>query len=79
MGQAKKKILHRKAAQVYKHLMSAIEGLIELRDYFGEFHSDWAAMFQVVLDSLMMLMQTLERLYTIAWGYFPDDINTWLK
>lgn len=79
MGQAKKKIMRRKAAQAYQHLMRAIECLLFLQDIFIEHHPDYAELFNVICTGINVFMEQLEKTFTRAWGYFPDDLNKWLK
>lgn len=59
--------------------MRAVEITLELQEYFGEFHDDWKEMFQVQAETLVFVLTVMERIYTLAWGYFPENLETWLK
>lgn len=79
MTQAKKKIMRRKAAQCIGHLMKAIECIIEIREFFLPFHADYSEMFELTCSGIMFIMEEFKSVCIKAWGYFPDDLNKWLK
>jgi hypothetical protein len=79
MPSNKRKVLKRTAAQSYQHIMRAMQLILELKEEFGESHTDYQDAFTVTMDGLALILGTLEQIYTHAWGTFPDDLDAWLK
>lgn len=79
MTQAKKKILRRKIAQALNHQMKTVELLIYIATTFGEFHADYEEIFELIANNCMLTIEWIKSIAIKAWGYIPDDINTWLK
>lgn len=59
--------------------MKTVYILVEISEVFGEFHTDYAQMFDLIANNCMMTIEWIKVVAIKAWGYFPDDINTWLK
>lgn len=79
MAPQKKKMLRRKIAQCVGHQMKTVYLLVEISEVFGEFHTDYSEMFNLIANNSMMTIEWIKTIAIKAWGYFPNDINTWLK
>lgn len=79
MTQAKKKILRRLIAQSINHQRRSVEKLVRISEMFGEWHEDYAEMFDLIANNCMMTIEWLKSIAIRAWGYIPDDLDTWLK
>jgi hypothetical protein len=79
MSQKKKKQLRRKIAQCVGHQMKTVVLLAEVAEVFRESHQDYAEMFTTIANNCMITIEWIKGVAIHAWGYFPDDINTWLK
>jgi len=79
MSAQKKKMMRRKLAQAYQHQMRTVELLVELGEIFGEFHMDYYEQFLAISQMSMTVMKFIKSIGIHAWGYFPEDINKWLK
>lgn len=76
---AKKKYMRRKIAQAIGHQMKSIDCLIEVREFFDEFHPEWAELFNGIANNSLITISFIKSLAIHAWGFFPDNLNTWLK
>ncbi len=72
-------MMRRKLAQAYQHQMRTVELLVELGEIFGEFHMDYYEQFLAISQMSMTVMKFIKGIAIHAWGYFPDNIQTWLK
>lgn len=74
-----KKQMKRVTAQCVQHSQRIVEKLLALKDEFIEPHPDWIPFFDGIINSQLMQIDFIVNLATIAWGYFPDDLDKWLK
>jgi hypothetical protein len=79
VGQAKKKLMRRKVAQAIGHQMKSIECMLIVSDFFAEPHPEWIPFFTAICNNCIMTIQFIKSLAIKAWGYFPDDLDKWLK
>lgn len=75
----KRVVLKRRMAQAYVHQMRTIEILLEVAKIFGEWHKDYEEMFILIATMCGYTMSLIKKVCTHSWGYFPDDVQTWLK
>jgi len=75
---ASKKEMKRKAAMSLKHLLQSASCVFELREIFIPHHPQFAEFFDYVITTMGILAEQLKKVFTIAWGHFPDDLDTWL-
>lgn len=71
--------LKRHLAQAYIHQMRTIEILLQVATVFGEWHSDYAELFQLIATNCYITMQAIKDVCIHSWGTFPDNIKSWLK
>lgn len=79
MSPSKKKYMRRKMAQAIGHQMKCAECVMEVHDYFVEFHPEWGLYFKAIGNCCFITIDFIKSLCIQAWGYFPDDMNKWLK
>jgi hypothetical protein len=77
--QAKKKYMRRKVAQAIGHQMKSLECMLEVGAFFFEFHPEWKPFFDAICNNCMMTIGFIKDLAIKAWGYFPDELDKWLK
>jgi len=70
--------MKRKAAQSVDHLFKSGVAIFELRERFDEDHPDYAEFFDYSITAISLLCDQLRGVYAKAWGYFPDDLSTWM-
>jgi len=75
---ASKKEMKRKAAQSVSHLIKCGYAIYDLREIFIPSHPQFAEFFDYVIETLVLLCNQLKKVYTLAWGHFPDDLDTWI-
>ena len=78
-SRAKKKFMKRKMAQAFGHQQKSIQCLLEVRDLFEEWHPEWCELFTGMCNNCVITMSFIKRLSTLAWGYFPETLSTWLR
>lgn len=75
----KKKYMRRKIAQAFGHHQKCIECLLEVRDMFVEWHPEWSDLFTALCNNSVISMGFIKKLGILAWGYFPESLDAWLK
>lgn len=75
---ATKKVMKRKSAQAINHLVNAANDLRELQEIFIPHHPKFAEFFSFAITSIIVLITQLRKVFTLAWGHFPDDISKWM-
>lgn len=79
VSQKKKKYIRRKLAQAIGHQQSCVSCLLEVREFFVEYHPEWEELFVSIGNMCMMSIGFIRTVGIRAYGYFPENINTWLK
>jgi len=79
MPPQKKKMLRRKIAQAFQHEQRTVEIMLELGEIFGEHHKDYEEYFQAIGQCSLVVMGFIQDVAVKAWGFWPDNIETWLK
>jgi hypothetical protein len=75
----KQKYMRRKMAQSITYLQKSIDALLEVKELFVEFHPEWDSLFIAIANSCVITIGLIKSLCEKAWGYFPDNLETWLK
>jgi hypothetical protein len=75
---ASKKVMKRKAAQSITHLVDSANAITELREIFIEAHPEYAEFFDFTVTGICVMIDELKKVYAKAWGYFPNDVTSWL-
>lgn len=71
--------MRRKMAQAVKHQMQTISCLLDIRELFVEFHPEWDELFTACANNCMISIGFIKRICVLAWGFFPEDLASWLK
>ena len=66
-------------AQCYQHQARSVEILLDMAEEFAEHHPDYTEFMQAIGQSIFVNMGFIEDVCKKAWGYFPENIETWLK
>lgn len=75
---ATKKVMKRKSAQAVNHLKNAASDLFELREIFLPHHPEFTEFFDFAITTIGVLIGQLVKVFTLAWGHFPNDLTKWL-
>jgi len=79
MARQNKKVLRRKIAQAWQHQARTVEIMTDMAVMFDEHHKDYAEYMQAIAQSAYITMEFIQDVATKAWGYWPEDVETWLK
>ena len=66
-------------AQAWQHQKRTVELMLDMAEEFERWHPKYTQVMQAIAQSCYVVMAFIEKVSTFAWGYFPEDINTWLK
>lgn len=77
MPKTKRDLLKRRLAQAHHDLHKAAENIIPLEQQFRGPHADLANILALALVGLDNLLQLIDVFADRAWGYHPDDYETW--
>lgn len=79
MANSKQKYMRRKIAQTITYIQKAVDNLLEVRELFNEYHPEWDELFTAICNNCVMTISFIKSLCVKAWGYFPDNLDAWLK
>lgn len=79
MANPKVKRLRRLMAQVVNHQIRSMAKMEEIAKTFGEFHADYQEMLELIATNCALTMKWCKDVSEKAWGYWPNDLNSWLK
>ncbi len=77
MPKTKRDYLKRTAGHAHVHLQRGAEFLIELEGTFRPVHPEHADYLTGLILALDEIMKGVDRFCDKAWGYHPDDYETW--
>lgn len=77
MPRQNKKQMKRHAAQAVSHLMDAANNLYVLKEIFLPHHPQYAEFFEFTIGGIGIMIGQLAKVFTLAWGYFPEDLDKW--
>ena len=75
---ASKKEMKRNAAKAVGHLMDAANCIFVLREIFIPAHPEFAEFFDCTITGIGIMIAQLVKVFTLAWGYFPEDLKRWM-
>jgi len=79
MAKLLRKQMKRKLAQSVQYCVKICENVSFIREQFVDDHPEWLPAFDAIIQSQCMQIDFLVGLAKRAWGYYPDNIETWLK
>lgn len=66
-------------AQAWQHQARTVEIMLDMAALFKEAHPEHAEFMQAIAQSAYVTMDFIKDVSIKCWGFWPEDINSWLK